>query len=136
MTDSLAEHVFEHLTAAEAALAARNCLNYLKQEGYLRIAVPDGYFPDPAYIEHVRPMGSGPGAHDHKILYTYKTLSDLFASCGFKVTLLEFWDEQGKFHYTPWSAEGGLVRRSRWHDPRNNEEEITYTSLILDAKKP
>lgn len=131
----LAEHVFEHLTAEEGMEAARNCFKYLKNNGYIRIAVPDGYFPNRAYIEHVKPMGTGPGSDDHKLLYTYKTLGHLLNSCGFTVKLLEYWDEQGKFHQLPWDAKDGLIHRSRWNDPRNNEEEIAYTSLILDAQK-
>jgi len=132
----LAEHVFEHLTVVEGQLAARNCLTYLKPSGYIRVAVPDGYFPDLEYREAVKPLGSGLGSDDHKVLYTYKTLSDLFRGSGFKVKLLEYWDENGQFHYTPWNSEEGFVRRSRWHDDRNNETEIRYTSLILDAVKP
>jgi predicted SAM-dependent methyltransferase len=132
----LAEHVLEHLTMDEALLAGKNCLKYLKRGGYFRIAVPDGNFPNPTYIEHVRPMGSGPGSRDHKILYTYKTLGDTLHSCGFRVKLLEYFDEQGKFHYIPWSAEAGLIRRSRWHDSRNTKEKINYTSIIIDAIKP
>jgi predicted SAM-dependent methyltransferase len=131
----LAEHVFEHLTLEEGMIAARNCLHHLKKNGYVRVAVPDGYFPNAMYIEQVKPMGSGPGCYDHKILYTYKTLGDLFHSCGFSVTLLEYFDEQGKFHSVPWNDEDGLIRRSRWHDARNNKE-INYTSIILDAIKP
>jgi predicted SAM-dependent methyltransferase len=136
ITAILSEHVFEHLTVEEGMVAARNCFQYLKNNGYVRIAVPDGYFPDPMYIERVKPKGIGPGAHDHKVLYTYKTLGDLFHSCGFRVKLLEYFDEQGKFHSLPWSAEEGLIQRSRWHDARNNEKEINYTSIILDAIKP
>lgn len=132
----LSEHVLEHLTVEEGKLAARNCLRYLKRGGYFRIAVPDGYFPDSRYIEQVQPMGCGPGADDHKTLYNYQTLSDVFRSCGFTVDLLEYWDENGQFHYTPWNSEKGLIHRSRWNDHRNNETEIHYTSIILDAIKP
>ena len=43
----LAEHVLEHLTYDEAAEAARNCFRYLKPDGYFRVAVPDGFHPEP-----------------------------------------------------------------------------------------
>lgn len=45
----LAEHVWEHLTFAEGVEAAKLCRAYLKQGGYIRCAVPDGYFPDEGY---------------------------------------------------------------------------------------
>ncbi len=131
----LAEHVWEHLTVADGFLAAKNCFKFLKPGGYFRIAVPDGNFPDVKYIDYVKPMGSGPGSGDHKVLYTYKTLGDLLQRCGFKVKLLEYWDEQAEFHSTPWSAEDGLILRSRWNDARNTKEKINYTSLIVDAVK-
>ena len=60
----LAEHVWEHLTADQGLLAAENCFRFLGPGGYLRAAVPDGYHPDPAYREWVRPGGSGAGADD------------------------------------------------------------------------
>ena len=74
----LAEHIWEHLTPEEAAVAAMLCFKFLKPGGYLRVAVPDGFHPDPAYIEDVKPNGKGPGADDHKLLYTYHTFSQGF----------------------------------------------------------
>lgn len=38
-----AEHVWEHLTLEDGAKACRNCFEYLKPGGLLRIAVPDGF---------------------------------------------------------------------------------------------
>ena len=65
----LAEHVWEHLTQEEGIAAFENCYNLLKPGGYLRLAVPDGYNPNPDYIKHVKPRGTGAGAEDHKTLY-------------------------------------------------------------------
>src|SRR5690349_18664525 len=45
----LAEHVWEHLTPDDGYAAAQNCFTFLKPGGYLRIAVPDGFHPDPVY---------------------------------------------------------------------------------------
>ena len=70
----LAEHVWEHLNEQESIVAAKNCYNYLQKKGYLRIAVPDGFHPDPDYINYVKIGGIGAGADDHKVLYTYKTV--------------------------------------------------------------
>lgn len=131
----LAEHVWEHLTAVEGAIAAQLCHRFLRARGYLRIAVPDGHHPDPAYREHVRVGGTGPGAGDHRMLYTHETLQALLERAGFRVNLLEYWDEAGRFHATPWSPAEGLVRRSLRFDPRNQSGQPRYTSLIVDGVK-
>ena len=65
----LSEHVWEHITLEQARIANRLCFQFLEKGGRMRIAVPDGFFPDENYIEHVRPGGSGPGCDDHKLLY-------------------------------------------------------------------
>lgn len=132
----LAEHVWEHLALEEAKIANQNCFDFLKPGGRLRIAVPDGYHPDAAYIESVRPGGSGPGSKGHKVLYDYKLLQTTLESVGFKVKLLEYWDEHGKFHYHEWSPKQGHIQRSQRFDPRNQSGTLAYTSLIVDAIKP
>ena len=132
----LAEHVWEHLTHEQAKAACRNCYEALAPGGYLRIAVPDGLHPDPAYIEQIRPGGSGSGADDHKVLYTYKTLSTLLESVSFEIRLLEYFDEDGKFHYSEWSPDDGMIARSSRFDQRNTIKPNVYTSLIVDALKP
>ncbi len=132
----LAEHVWEHLSEEEAKQANANCFIFLRSGGHLRIAVPDGFHPDPNYIESVRPGGTGAGADDHKILYNYKSLSKSLETVGFQVKLLEYWDETGEFHFKEWSSEDGNIVRSKRFDPRNQNGTLTYTSLILDAVKP
>lgn len=129
----LAEHVWEHLTPEAGRRAARLCYEYLRPGGYLRIAVPDGYHPAPEYQEWVRPGGSGPGADDHKVLYTYQTLSALLTGVGFDVRLLEYFDRDGQFHFVEWSPADGAVERSSRFDERNRRTPLAYTSLILDA---
>ena len=131
----LAEHVWEHLTAEEGLRAARNCHEFLRPGGYARIAVPDGLHPDPAYIGRVRIGGTGPGADDHKMLFTYRTIADMFEEAGFSVDLLEYFDEQGIFHAMPWTPDKGLIRRSCRFDVRNESGTVRYTSLIVDAVK-
>lgn len=130
-----AEHVWEHLRPADAVLAARTCFTFLRPGGVLRVAVPDGLHPDPAYLEAVRPGGTGPGADDHQVLYTHATLRAVFEEAGFSVTLLEHFDEDGVFQQVPWSSDGGHVLRSARHDPRNHDGTLRYTSIILDAQK-
>jgi predicted SAM-dependent methyltransferase len=101
----------------------------------LRIAVPDGYNPNPHYIDYVRPGGTGAGADDHKILYNYVTLKSSLEGAGFEVQLLEYWDEKGEFHFINWTDEAGHIMRSRRYDKRNQEGNLNYTSLIVDAVK-
>jgi predicted SAM-dependent methyltransferase len=132
----MAEHVWEHLTDEDTELANVNCFKYLKKKGVLRLAVPDGFHPDKSYIEYVRPGGSGAGADDHKILYNYHIMNERLQKAGFKTELLEYWDENGNFHFKDWNNEAGLIRRSRRYDERNINGQMNYTSLIIDAIKP
>lgn len=136
VSNFLAEHVWEHLSLEDGAKAGSNCFVYLKQGGLLRIAVPDGFHPDADYIAQVKPGGYGPGAEDHKVLYNHLTLSALLENAGYKVRLLEWFDEQGKFRHEEWNPEDGLIRRSTRFDPRNSANPTAYTSLIIDASKP
>lgn len=131
----LAEHVWEHLSEAEGRQAARQCYEYLKPGGYLRIAVPDGFHPDHRYIDYVKPGGHGAGADDHKVLYDHKSVSLIFENAGFRIELLEYFDSSGHFHYVDWDPEDGKIIRSRRFDERNATIPLSYTSLILDAWK-
>jgi predicted SAM-dependent methyltransferase len=131
----LAEHVWEHLTIEEGKVAAKTCFDYLEVGGFVRCGVPDAYFPDEAYQRLVAINGPGPAA-DHKVVYNYRTLRDVFESAGFEVRLLEWWDEQGQFHWEDWNADEGLIYRSRRFDPRNQDGKLGFTSLIVDAVKP
>ncbi len=132
----VAEHVWEHLSEEEALRAARMCFRYMRPGGRLRVAVPDGFHPKSEYIDAVKPGGSGPGADDHKVLYKWLTLRRLFEAAGFETTALEYFDEQGRFHSIEWAPGEGIVRRSMRFDPRNQDGELRYTSIIVDAIKP
>jgi predicted SAM-dependent methyltransferase len=131
----LAEHVWEHLSPEQGAEAAQLCYEYLRPGGYIRTAVPDGFHPDPAYIDQVKVGGSGEGAHDHRVLYDCRSFSEVFARVGFQVQLLEYFDGNGVFHRQDWDAAAGKVYRSIQFDQRNRARPYGYTSLILDAKK-
>jgi predicted SAM-dependent methyltransferase len=131
----LAEHVWEHLTIEESKIANANCFEFLKLNGRLRIAVPDGLHPDPFYIDNVIPDGAGPGASDHKVIYNYKFLQETLKETGFKVNLLEYWDEKKVFHIREWDSKDGHICRSKRFDSRNKNGELNYTSLIVDAIK-
>jgi predicted SAM-dependent methyltransferase len=134
----LAEHVWEHLTPDQALQAARTCFAYLMPGGYLRLAVPDGFHPDQTYIEWVRVGGRSPGqiANDHKVLYTYHTLENLFGSVGFETRLYEYFDDDRRFQYRDWDAADGHIQRSKRFDKRNQNGQLIFTSIVMDAIKP
>ena len=135
----LCEHVWEHLAIDEALEAAKRCFRYLKPGGFLRCAVPDGFFPDAEYQKMSQVGGPGPSDHpaaDHKFVHTYKTFVPIFEKAGFVVDLLEYCDESGRFHYHQWDLETGPIYRSLLSDHRNKEGKIGFVSLILDARKP
>ena len=131
----LAEHVWEHLDEPDARIAASNCFEFLRPGGYVRCAVPDGFHPSETYIEQVRPGGCGLGADDHRTLYNYQSLSELFASAGFEIVYLEYFNEQGEFNSIDWRVEDGKVMRSVRFDERCRAEPFGYTSLAIDAVK-
>jgi len=131
----LAEHVWEHLSFKEGLIAAKTCMKFLKSGGCVRVAVPDGLHPNPDYIQWVKVDGKGPGAADHRVLYTYKTLRKVFEDAGFRVVLLEYYDEEGYFHFKNWDPKDGMIRRSRRFDDRNQNGSLNYTSIIMDAFK-
>ena len=132
----LAEHVWEHLTPEDGLLAAKNCFEFLKPGGHLRLAVPDGFHPRPEYIEAVKPGGTGDGAMDHKILYDHESMAEMLGQAGFEPRLLEYFDRDGAFHQSAWDADLGPILRSADSDPRNKDAELSYTSLIVDGIKP
>jgi predicted SAM-dependent methyltransferase len=128
----LAEHVWEHLTLEEAKTAAATCYHFLKPGGYIRLAVPDGLFPDPEYQEYIKVGGEGGGGEipgGHMVVYTYGLLREVFESAGFKTRLLEYSDESGGFHFEEWDPADGMIHRSKRFDERGP------ISIILDATK-
>ena len=130
----LAEHVFEHLTLEQGKRAIKNLKEILKPNGKIRIAVPDGFNPDKKFIDWVKPNGLGTGAYDHKVLYNYKLIHEIFDE-DFEIKYLEYFNENGKFIYTRWinNFDNGYIMRSRYEDKRNTKEKIKYNSIIIDA---
>lgn len=135
----LCEHVWEHMTESDGRLAAKICFDFLKPGGYLRVAVPDVNFPDEEYQKRSQIGGPGPKDHpaaDHKIVYDYRLFLDVFERAGFEVDLLEYCDENGRFHYNQWEPANGPIYRSLMIDHRNKDGSVNNVSLIIDAKKP
>lgn len=133
----LGEHVIEHLTEAQFRQFLRVVQPFLAPQANIRIAIPDGHHPDPDYIAHVRPGGIGPGADDHKLLYTHGLMANILESEGYAYRFLEHFDEAGTFHRVEWDDAHGHIARSQAHDARNTPDNPTaYTSLIVDFWRP
>ena len=131
----LAEHILEHLTQNDLELMLHNFYKYSSQDINIRIAVPDGFHPDPKYVERVKPGGIGEGAEDHKHLFNYKSLSELFGNFEFIAHPLEYWDENKKFNTKYKNDDKGYILRSFINDDRNKDGLPHYTSLIIDFTK-
>ena len=139
----LCEHTWEHLTIEEGVEAAQICRRFLHDGGRLRVAVPDGRFPDDDYQRTVQVGGPGPVDHpaaDHKVVYVAETFAAVFEQAGFEVALLEWWDRAGFFRVRPWSADDGPIYRSSLLDHRNAAYRAGhgppgFTSLIVDSVK-
>ncbi|UHA73678.1 class I SAM-dependent methyltransferase [Paenibacillus sp. 481] len=135
----LAEHVWEHLNFEEGVAAARNCFAFMNRGAHIRCAVPDRFFRNEAYQKLVQVGGPGPADHpaaSHKIVHDYQSLTRMFEEAGFDVKLLEYCDEQGRFHFHEWNPEEGFIYRSKRFDHRNQDGELGFVSLIVDAIKP
>jgi predicted SAM-dependent methyltransferase len=136
----LCEHVWEHLTMEQGRAAARLVFAYLQPDGFLRVAVPDGHHPDPAYQALVAVNGPGPAA-DHQIVYTLDTFAPNFEAAGFRVRPLEWWDAAGQFHRADWNPDDAPIGRCSHLDDRNaawraGTGKLGFTSLILDCFRP
>lgn len=141
---AIAEHVFEHLTEEQMRKALSNIYKYLKPNGTIRIAVPDGNNPNKEYIRNVGISGIGADAEDHKQLIKYEHLNDEMKRLGFKVTLKEGYDKDGNLKVTKIDTEKGQVIRSRTINShyKNYLKKISgwrykdsITSLIIDGEK-
>ena len=128
----LSEHMLEHLSEEEAQSALVECHRYLKPRGLFRLAVPDGYRRDPAYLKEVAPPADG-----HKMLYTIDTLTALLQSAGFETKPLEYFDAEERFHAFAWDQKDGMIMRSVRFDTQQEFQRngFFYTSLIVDARK-
>lgn len=129
----LCEHVLEHLSEPACRITLAECYRYLKPGGLMRIAVPDGYRRDPAYVAEASPPKDG-----HQVLFDLPSLMQILEGSGFRVTPLEYFDESEQFHAHSWEESDGLVTRSVRFDRQQDfrRGDLYYTSLIVDARKP
>ncbi|HSK63736.1 MAG TPA: methyltransferase domain-containing protein [Pyrinomonadaceae bacterium] len=128
----LSEHMFEHLSEAEGRIAVAECYRYLKRGGLFRVAVPDGFRRDAAYVKEASPPNDG-----HQVFYNINTLTALLEDAGFTTTPLEYFNAQEQFHAIAWDENDGLIRRSVRFDTQQDfqRDGLFYTSLIIDARK-
>lgn len=154
----LAEHVFEHLDYNDSLKAWKIAFDFLKFGGRMRIAVPDKNHPSLYVRDLIKPNGLEPGADDHKFFWGYIELIQALERIGYRVDILECFDEKGLYHSKSWYVDDGYVQRSkRYYKGRftDSKEEfnkmissvpehlrkqftdlnISYTSLIVDAIK-
>ncbi len=139
VTHVLAEHVFEHLTRDECRVALAYIGRHMEKGGRIRVAVPDGNYPDGNYLRHVGVGGIGDDPEDHKQLLTVETLSALMTETGFQADHIEGYDVRRRLIRKDYSAEDGFVYRSRAN--ATPESRIRWgfidadTSLIVDGIK-
>lgn len=128
----LSEHMLEHLSEDEGRTAVGECFRYLKPGGLFRVAVPDGFRRDAAYVKEAAPPNDG-----HKVFYNVNTLTALLEGVGFRTTPLEYFDAQEQFHAITWDEKDGMIRRSVRFDTQQEfqRDGLFYTSLIIDARK-
>jgi len=139
ISNILAEHVFEHLTYEECFKALKIISKYMIQNSKIRIAVPDGYNPDPIYLKNVGINGVGIAADDHKQLLNKDVLFEILSKSNFKPKLIEGYDANKILHTEKYSIEDGFVKRSRQNNDPNLEKiwgfNDSKTSLIIDGVK-
>lgn len=158
LSNILAEHVLEHLSVADAKEFLTYAHRYLKNEGCLRIAVPDANHFSPYVRALTRPNGLEQGAEDHKTFWDIYALTSIAKDVGFKVYPLEFFDAKGNVHLNEWDDRNGFIARSskhycgrfteceselkkfyegmsEEHKQQSLDYNVTYMSLLVDLIK-
>jgi len=139
VNNMVAEHVFEHLEIEEMRRSINLIYIYLRKNGTLRIAVPDGNHPDPKYRLNTGIRGIGADAADHKQFIKFEFIKNLLEEIGFKSTLREGYLKDGTLIRTKIDSELGFIKRSRSNNFLNKKDGWDFidsnTSLIIDAIK-
>jgi predicted SAM-dependent methyltransferase len=60
----------------------------------------------------------------------------VYQHAGFDAKLNEWCDESGGFHTIDWDKRDGFIYRSSRFDHRNQDGQLGFVSLIIDAVKP
>ncbi|MGY8679179.1 hypothetical protein Q2941_15460 [Bradyrhizobium sp. UFLA05-153] len=131
ISNILAEHVWQHMTAEQGLAAARVVHEYLRNGGCFRVAVPDRNHPSPDYYDDSKPDPRYPRPQG----FLRQRLNGRTSHIG---RLLRCDTDRvvgGSFNEVPWDDERGHIKRSAHNSPRNTNGKLTYTSLIVDAIK-
>ena len=151
----LAEHVIEHIDLHEFEKFLFDIKPFLTEAAIVRIAVPDAMHPSGYVRELTMPNGLEPGADDHRYFYSIFDMQEIANKAGYELSPLEYFDENGIFHYKEDNWDQGYILRSSrnykgrfTHDekemknminsiPKNLQHhfidnKISYTSLIVD----
>lgn len=126
----LAEHVLEHLSEEDVKKVLKLSFQYLKPGGIFRIAVPDGYNPNPLYIDNVSPAGKIGSFHGHKTLWNYQSLGKLINSIGLSTNILEYYKEDKNFIVNDFTFDNGPIERCSKNNSADRE-----LSLMIDCIK-
>jgi predicted SAM-dependent methyltransferase len=126
----LSEHVFEHLTSKQVNRFFELSKPYLRPNGVIRIAVPDGFNPNTDYIDAVKPGGWGAGSDDHKILWDIDQFKKIAEDHNFQLLPVEYYDIEGTFHFAGIEEEKGFIYRSK--GKKYQSKIPNYSSLIVD----
>lgn len=154
------EHVLEHLSYRQVELFAELCSKYLKPNGVVRTAVPDEYNPSDEYYHMFKPQPMSrtyEANTEHQMFWSVDSLGQIFRRHGFKIKPIEYYDAEGKFHFTEIDPFYGDVRRSytknymvehlkvvekagdalEWTRANRHKlkHDYIYNSLIVDAIK-
>ena len=135
----VAEHVFEHLTIDEMKNSINLIYMYLKKNGTLRIAVPDGNHPDPIYRCNTGIKGIGADASDHKQFIKFEFINNLLQEIGFETKIREGYLKDGTLIKSDIEIDLGFIKRSRSNNFFDFKEGWDFydsnTSLIIDCIK-
>lgn len=131
------EHVLEHLTPMQAVVALCLQQQYLKKPSHsfcprVRVAVPDGLYPDMYYQDTMKLRGMKDDRSGHNMLWTIYTLSEAMDLVGLHPEGMEYFTEAG-FTRRNWSEAHGAVLRTYSNDWRNQEGNVFVTSLLVDG---
>ena len=104
----------------------------MKKEALLDLLFRTKNRKDKKYVAEVRPPKDG-----HLSYMNFNEIGEILKSVGFSVIPLEYYDNEGKFHYKKWDPKMGIIRRSVRADKQKDfwNGKHHYTSLIVDAIK-
>jgi predicted SAM-dependent methyltransferase len=106
------EHVIEHIEYEEFVFFLKVVKLFMKINGVIRIAVPDGNHPSKYIRDLVGVNGQEPGADDHKYFYKIGNMENIANHLGYKLEKLEYFDDDGVFHHNTYNENYGFISRN------------------------